>query len=49
MESVETDRYGELINSGRILRFYLDRLREVEYLGISMLQSTIAPTPRMIE
>ena len=49
MESVETARYGELINSGRILRFYLEELREVESLGISMLQLIIAPTARAIE
>ncbi len=49
MESVETARYGELINSGRILRFYLEELREGESLGISMLQLIIAPTARAIE
>ncbi len=49
MESLETARYGELINSGRILRFYLEELREVESLGISMLQLIIAPTARAIE
>ncbi|MCA2709031.1 MAG: Rpn family recombination-promoting nuclease/putative transposase [Microcystis sp. M015S2] len=49
VESVETARYGELINSGRILRFYLEELREVESLGISMLQLIIAPTTRAIE
>ncbi|MCZ8201412.1 MULTISPECIES: DUF2887 domain-containing protein [unclassified Microcystis] len=32
VESVETARYGELINSGRILRFYLEELREGESL-----------------
>ncbi|WP_257792660.1 Rpn family recombination-promoting nuclease/putative transposase [Microcystis aeruginosa] len=42
-------RYGELINSGRILRFYLEELREVESLGISMLQLIVAPTARAIE
>jgi predicted transposase/invertase (TIGR01784 family) len=49
VESVETARYGELINSGRILRFYLEELREGESLGISMLQLIIAPTARAIE
>lgn len=49
MESLETARYGELINSGKILRFYLEELREVESLGISMLQLIIAPTARAIE
>ncbi len=49
MESLETARYGELINSGRILRFYLEELREVESLGISMLQLIIAATARAIE
>ena len=49
MESIETARYGELINSSRILRFYLEELREVESLGISMLQLIIAPTARAIE
>ena len=49
MESVETARYGDLINSSRILRFYLEELREGESLGISMLQLIIAPTARAIE
>jgi predicted transposase YdaD len=49
VESVETARYGELINSGRILRFYIEELREVESLGISMLQLIIAPTTRAIK
>ncbi|GCA75218.1 hypothetical protein MiTe_02049 [Microcystis aeruginosa NIES-2520] len=49
MESLETARYGELINSGRILRFYLEELREGESLGISMLQLIVAPTARAIE
>jgi len=49
VESVKTARYGELINSGRILRFYLEELREGESLGISMLQLIIAPTARAIE
>jgi predicted transposase/invertase (TIGR01784 family) len=49
VESLETARYGELINSGRILRFYLEELREGESLGISMLQLIVAPTARAIE
>ena len=49
MESVETACYGELINSSRILRFYLEELREGESLGISMLQLIVAPTARAIE
>jgi hypothetical protein len=39
----------KLINSGRISRFYLKELREVESLGISMLQLIIAATARAIE
>jgi len=49
VESVETACYGELINSSRILRFYLEELREGESLGISMLQLIVAPTARAIE
>jgi predicted transposase YdaD len=39
----------ESLNSGRISRFYLDELREVESLGTSTLQLIIAPSERAIE
>jgi predicted transposase YdaD len=34
----------ELLNFGRILRFYLDELREVESLGTSTLQLIMVPS-----
>lgn len=49
VESVETSRYSELLNSERIWRFYLDELRGVESLGISMLKLITVPQDRAIE
>jgi predicted transposase/invertase (TIGR01784 family) len=49
VESVETARYTELINSERIWRFYLDELRGVESVGISTLQLITVPQDRAIE
>ena len=49
VESAETSRYTELLNSERISRFYLDELRGVESVGISTLQLIIVPQERAIE
>jgi predicted transposase/invertase (TIGR01784 family) len=48
VEIAATSRYAELLNSGRVNRFYLDELSNIESLGINTLKLIIEPEERAI-
>jgi predicted transposase/invertase (TIGR01784 family) len=49
IEITETSRYLELLNSGRVSRFYLDELDTNDSVGLAILKLIIAPKKRAIE
>lgn len=49
VETVETSRYSELLESGRVSRFYLDELSNVNSVGINTLKLIISPSNQAIE
>lgn len=49
IDTGETSRYLELLDSGRVSRFYLDELIEPDSVGLSILKLIIAPKKRAIE